>query len=143
MKSSKIFELKGPYKINKNREISEVKNPKIIDVTLFTKSSNKRIKIRENKINIKILKDKLHRNKCNLYLYHSFNDMHFSGRWYHIDFPLDNLDVKKNKLVIKFNKNWEDFDSGKLTSAILTITLSDKGLDTIQKLKNNYYKNCE
>ena len=41
--------------------------------------------------------------------------------------------IKKNKFIIKFNKNWEDFNSKKLTSATITITLSDKGIIKIIK----------
>ena len=48
----------------------------------------------------------------------------------------------KNKLIIKFNKNWEDFNSKKLTSATITITLSDKGINKIIKVEILYFIFC-
>ena len=67
-----------------------------------------------------------------IYIYHSF----FNGRWYNQNFPIKLLyDIqKKNKVIIEFNKNWEDFNSKKLTSATITITLSDKGINKIIKV---------
>ena len=125
------FELNGPSKIiKKTKEIRELTSPDIVSVTLFTKINNKSIKIRENKLKIRV-------NKCVIYIYHSFNDINFNGRWYNQNFPIKllyNIQKNKNKLIVKFNKNWEDFISKKLTSATITITLSDKGINKIIKV---------
>ena len=140
MKISSEFELKGPFKINKkNKEVRELKNPDISSVTLFTKLNNKTIKIRENKLKIKVNGNG---NECDIYIYHLFNDINFSGRWYNQNFPIKllyNIQKNKNKLIVKFSKNWEDFLTGKLTSATITITLSDKAIDKIIK----ELKKCE
>jgi hypothetical protein len=113
------FKLNGPSKIiKKTKEVRELTSPDIVSVTLFTKINNKTIKIRENNLKIRV-------NECVIYIYHSF----FNGRWYNQNFPIKLLyNIKKNKFIIKFNKNWEDFNSKKLTSATITITLSDKGI---------------
>jgi len=136
MKTLSEFELNGPSKIiKKTKEVRELTSPDIVSVTLFTKINNKTIKIRENKLKIRV-------NKCVIYIYHSFNDINFSGRWYNQNFPIKllyNIQKNKNKLIIKFNKNWEDFNSKKLTSATITITLSDKAIDKIIK----ELKKCE
>ena len=119
MKTLSEFELKGPSKIiKKTKEVRELTSPDIVSVKLFTKINNKTIKIRENKLKIRV-------KECVIYIYHSF----FNGRWYDQNFHIKLLyDIQKNKLIIKFNKNWEDFNSKKLTSATITITLSDKGI---------------
>lgn len=126
MKTLSEFELKGPSKIiKKTKEVRELTNPDIVSVTLFTKINNKTIKIRENNLKIRV-KD------CVIYIYHSF----FNGRWYDQNFPIKllyDIQKNKNKLIVKFNKNWEDFNSKKLTSATITITLSDKGIHKIMK----------
>lgn len=128
MKTLSEFELKGPSKIiKKTKEVRELTSPDIVSVTLFTKINNKTIKIRENNLKI-IVKE------CVIYIYHSFNDINFSGRWYNHNFPVKLLyNIQKNKLIIKFNKNWEDCNSKKLTSATITITLSDKVIHKIMK----------
>ena len=140
MKISSEFELKGPFKINKKKkEVHELKNPDISSVTLFTKLNNKTIKIRENKLKIKVNRNG---NECDIYIYHLFNDINFSGRWYNQNFPIKllyNIQKNKNKLIVKFSKNWEDFLTGKLKSATITITLSDKAIDKIIK----ELKKCE
>ena len=132
MKILSEFELKGPFKIiKKTKEVREVKNPDILSVTLFTKLNNKTIKIRENKLKIKVNENG---NECVIYIYHLFDDMNFSGRWYNQNFPIKllyNIQKNKNKLIVKFSKNWEDFNTKKLTSATITITLSDKAIDKI------------
>jgi len=132
MKILSEFELKGPFKIiKKTKEVREVKNPDILSVTLFTKLNNKTIKIRENKLKIKVNENG---NECVIYIYHLFDDMNFSGRWYNLNFPIKllyNIQKNKNKLIVKFSKNWEDFNTKKLTSATITITLSDKAIDKI------------
>ena len=140
MKISSEFELKGPFKIiKKTKEVRELKNPDISSVTLFTKLNNKTIKIRENKLKIKVNGNG---NECDIYIYHLFNDINFSGRWYNQNFPIKllyNIQKNKNKLIVKFSKNWEDFLTRKLTSATITITLSDKAIDKIIK----ELKRCE
>ena len=130
MKTLSEFELKGPSKIiKKTKEVRELTSPDIVSVTLFTKINNKTIKIRENNLKFRV-------KECVIYIYHSF----FNGRWYNQNFPKKLLfNIKKNKFVIKFNKNWEDFNSKKLTSATITITLSDKGIRKIMKA----LQNCE
>jgi hypothetical protein len=132
MKILSEFELKGPFKIiKKTKEVREVKNPDILSVTLFTKLNNKTIKIRENKLKIKVNENG---NECVIYIYHLFDDINFSGRWYNQNFPIKllyNIQKNKNKLIVKFSKNWEDFNTKKLTSATITITLSDKAIDKI------------
>ena len=134
MKISSEFELKGPFKIiKKTKELRELKNPDISSVTLFTKLNNKTIKIRENKLKIKVNGNG---NECDIYIYHFFNDINFSGRWYNQNFPIKllyNIQKNKNKLIVKFSKNWEDFNTKELTSATITITLSDKAIDKIIK----------
>jgi len=134
MKTLSEFELKGPSKIiKKTKEVRELTSPDIVSVTLFTKINNKTIKIRENNLKFRV-------KECVIYIYHSFNDINFSGRWYNQNFPIKLLfNIKKNKFIIKFNKNWEDFNSKKLTSATITITLSDKGIHKIIKA----LQNCE
>jgi hypothetical protein len=110
-----------------------VKNPDISSVTLFTKLNNKTIKIRENKLKIKV---NGYGNECVIYIYHLFDDINFSGRWYNQNFPIKllyNIQKNKNKLIVKFSKNWEDFNTKELTSATITITLSDKAIDKIIK----------
>jgi hypothetical protein len=68
-------------------------SPDIVSVILFTKINNKTIKIRVK--------------KCVIYIYQSL----FNGRWYNQNFPIKLLyDIQKNK-------NWEDFNSKKLSSA--------------------------
>jgi hypothetical protein len=140
MKILSEFELKGPFKIiKKTKEVREVKNPDILSVTLFTKLHNKTIKIHENKLKIKVNGNG---NECVIYIYHLFDDMNFSGRWYNQNFPIKllyNIQKNKNKLIVKFSKNWEDFNTKKLTSATITITLSDKAIDKIIK----ELQNCE
>jgi len=130
MKTLSEFELKGPSKIiKKTKEVRELTSPDIVSVTLFTKINNKTIKIRENNLKFRV-------KECVIYIYHSF----FNGRWYNQNFPIKLLfNIKKNKFIIKFNKNWEDFNSKKLTSATITITLSDKGIRKIMKA----LQNCE
>jgi hypothetical protein len=127
MKTLSEFELKGPSKIiKKTKEVRELTRPDIVSVTLFTKINNKTIKIRENNLKIRV-------NKCVIYIYHSF----FNGRWYNQNFPIKllyNIQKNNNKLIVKFNKNWEDFNSKKLTSATITITLSNKGINKIIKV---------
>ena len=131
MKTLSEFELNGPSKIiKKTKEVRELTSPDIVSVTLFTKINNKTIKIRENNLKIRV-------NECVIYIYHSFNDINFNGRWYNQNFPIKllyNIQKNKNKLIVKFNKNWEDFISKKLTSATITITLSDKGINKIIKV---------
>ena len=121
MKSSTELELKGPYKFTqKTKEFRELKDPDILRVTL-----NKTKVIRENilKINIK---------NCIISIYHAFNDENYSGRWYNTNFPINNLKIKNNKLVVKYD-NWENFDSKKTISAVITITLSEKAVNKIIK----------
>jgi hypothetical protein len=134
MKISSEFELKGPFKIiKKTKEVREVKNPDISSVTLFTKLNNKTIKIRENNLKIKVNGNG---NECAIYIYHLFDDINFNGRWYNQNFPIKllyNIQKNKNKLIVKFSKNWEDFNTKELTSATITITLSDKAIDKIIK----------
>ena len=134
MKILSEFELKGPFKIiKKTKEVREVKNPDILSVTLFTKYNNKTIKIRDNKLKIKVNGNGY---ECVIYIYHLFDDINFSGRWYNQNFPIKllyNIQKNKNKLIVKFSKNWEDFNTKKLTSATITITLSDKAIDKIIK----------
>jgi hypothetical protein len=134
MKISSEFELKGPFKIiKKTKEVREVKNPDISSVTLFTKLNNKTIKIRENNLKIKVNGNG---NECVIYIYHLFDDINFNGRWYNQNFPIKllyNIQKNKNKLIVKFSKNWEDFNTKELTSATITITLSDKAIDKIIK----------
>ena len=115
MKILSEFELKGPFKIiKKTKEVREVKNPDILSVTLFTKLNNKTIKIRENKLKIKVNENG---NECVIYIYHLFDDMNFSGRWYNQNFPIKllyNIQKNKNKLIVKFSKNWEEIKPLKL-----------------------------
>ena len=121
MKSFTEIELKGPYKFTqKTKEFRELKDPDILRVTL-----NKTKVIRENilKINIK---------NCIITIYHAFSDENYSGRWYNTNFPINNLKIKNNKLVVKYD-NWENFDSKKPISMVITITLSEKAVNKIMK----------
>ena len=116
------FELKGPYKlIQKTEEFHELKDPDILRVTL-----NKTKVVRENKIKIKF-------SNCIISIYHAFNDKNYSGRWYSTNFPINKFKIKNNKLVVKHD-NWENNDSKKITSMVITITLSQKVVNKIMKI---------
>lgn len=135
MKDLVSFKLKGPNKIIKKRkEIHDLKTVEIVSVDIFTKSNNKTINCVQNKIDFTIKED------CTIYIYHSFDNLDYSGRWYDVDFPKQKLyDLEKNSSLVVEYKNWEDYDTNKLTTAIITIKLSDKAVSKIL----NALKKCK
>lgn len=124
--SNKIkYEFSGPYKIfKKTQELKKLKNYDIINA--YIKIGSKIKEVRENKITYSLVKN-------NLYIYHSFNDIDYSGRWYNINFPKENiLNIKNNILEVKINE-WENIETGKLTKAKIIIEFSDKAIKKLKK----------
>jgi hypothetical protein len=114
------FEFNGPCKfIKKTKEFKKLNMQDIIHVCI--KTGRKIKEVRENKITYS-----LHKN--NLFIYHSFNDIDYSGRWYNINFPKENiLNIKNNILEVKINE-WENIETGKLTKATIIIEFSEKAV---------------
>jgi hypothetical protein len=126
------LELKG-HKIQ-SENVDNIKTfipldtPDIIDVNILVKSPNNDTYITYNppKNQIKITKNE----DKGVFLYHSFDDIDFWGRWYNCDYQMNNI---SNKLIVNFDGDWVDFDTNKLTSAVITITLSDQAVNKIRK----------
>ena len=125
-----MVELKliGPSKfIKKTKKCIELKNPDILKVSI--KIASKTRIIRQNVISIKKKNNKI-------FFYHSFDDVHYSGRYYIVDMDMNKIidNIKKNTITIKQN-NWENYDTGKFVKeAIIKITFSDKCIEKLQKL---------
>jgi hypothetical protein len=115
-----IYEFNGPCKfIQKTQKFRSLKMQDIIHV--YIKTGRKIKEMHENKLTYII-------EKNNISIYHSFNDIDYSGRWYNINFPKEDiLNMKNNTLEVKINK-WENMETGKLTRATIIIEFSDKAI---------------
>jgi len=117
------FEFNGPCKfIQKTNKFKKLKNNDIIHV--YIKTGKKIKEMHENKLTYII-------DKNNLSIYHIFNDIDYSGRWYNINFPKENiLNIKNNILEVKINE-WENMETRKLTKITIIIEFSDKAIKKI------------
>lgn len=119
------YEFKGPSKfIQKTHEFKKIKTQDIIHA--YIKIGKKIREVRDNNITYIL-------EKNNIYMYHIFNDIDYSGRWYNVNFPKEDIiNIKNNKLEIKINP-WEDMGTNKLTKATVIIEFSD---NAIKKMLN-------
>lgn len=105
------------------------KNPDILSSNV----DGKTYEINKLTISLSLLSD-----KNQFYIYHSYNQNDYSGRWYtggYVFSPKD-MDKEKKTFTIELKSvNWEDFDTGKETKKDVTIiiNLTERGYKKLNK----------